>query len=236
MCTILFAYGVYDGFALASNRDEEYGRGFSAPERHPTDDGWYFAPTDDREGGTWLGFNDDGVVVTLSNLPDARGERSRGLLVADLLASPSVDAAVDTAEHLLGTDKYAGFNLVVGSAEGCAVVVNEPGEGHRVVVPDPGVGVVTNSPFDRPDEKARLVADAAPDPPDEPDDWLDASADVLSSHEPSVCVHDEPEGRGTTSSSLVYVPGDTDDAVFRFADGPPCSTAYHTSYTPAKEF
>lgn len=238
MCTIIFAYGVFEGFALASNRDESYGRDFSPPEKRETEDGWIFAPRDERAGGTWIGFNDEGVVVTLANLPVYYDEaRSRGKLCDDLLRAPSVDEARDTLRETYARHDYEGFNVVVGSPDDCFVGVND-GE-LRVVEPDRGVNVVTNSAFDEPSTKAKGVADAVSDPSEHgaARSWLEAIRPLLADHDTGVCVHDEERGYGTTSSNLVYVVPDNHphESLWLFADGAPCETEYET-YTPPKEF
>lgn len=225
MCTIVFAHGVFEGFALASNRDESYGRGFSPPSVTKHADGWYIAPRDDREGGTWVGYNDAGVVVTLSNLPVYDDEtRSRGKLCGDLLRVSSVDEARSLLRETYERHDYEGFNVVVGSSEACFVGVND-GE-LRVVEPDEGLDVVTNSAYDNPGKKASAVAAELPPPEGytTQEEWLDETRTVLSSHDPEVCVHDE--SRGTTSSSLVSVYGNPEEASFRFADGHPCESSY----------
>lgn len=225
MCTIIFAHGVFEGFALASNRDESYGRRFTPPEKRETNDGWVVAPRDERAGGTWIGFNDDGVVVTLANLPVYDDEaRSRGRLCDDLLRASSVNEARDILRDTYARHDYEGFNVVVGSHDACFVGVND-GE-LRVVEPDEGVNVVTNSAFDDPGKKASSVAAELPHPEEfaTQEDWLDETKAVLSSHDPEVCVHDE--SRGTTSSSLVSVYENPADASFLFADGHPCTNPY----------
>jgi uncharacterized protein with NRDE domain len=191
MCTIIFAYGVFEGFALASNRDESYGRSFLPPSVTTHADGWHIAPTDDREGGTWVGYNEAGVVVTLSNLPVYDDEtRSRGKLCGDLLRTSSVDEARSLLRETYERHDYEGFNVVVGSPNDCFVGVND-GE-LRVVEPENGVHVATNSAFDDPGKKASAVATEL-SPPEEyatQEDWLDETRTVLSSHDPEVCVHD----------------------------------------------
>jgi uncharacterized protein with NRDE domain len=226
MCTIAFAYGVFDGVAVASNRDESYGRGYALPGRRDRPRGWLFAPRDERAGGTWVGFNDDAVFVTLSNLPVRRDDaRSRGALSDELLRASSVGEARRVLRSSYERHTYEGFNVVVASPEDCFVGVND-GE-LRVVEADEGVSVVTNSPFDNPDQKARSVADALPDArayTTDPYGWLDAARPLLADHSLGVCAHDGD--RGTTSSNLVYVAPEPDESLWLFADGAPCASSY----------
>lgn len=234
MCTIVFAYGVFDGLAVASNRDESYGRGFAPPEVRRDEGGWLCAPRDELEGGTWIGFNDEGVVVTLSNLPVYDDEtRSRGALVDDLLRSPTVADARERLRDSYARHDYEGFNVVAASSEDCFVGVNDGDL--RVVEPDEGVHVVANTPFDDPGEKTRRVSDAIsePDGDTDPGDWLDSVRPVLADHDLRVCVHDEE--RGTTSSNLLYVGSDPCESSWLFADGAPCETSYESSFQPPKE-
>jgi len=244
MCTVVFAYGVFDGFAVASNRDEQYGRGFSPPSVVEQKDGWYVAPQDEREGGTWVGHNHRGVVVTLSNLPvnpsgkSSKKLRSRGNLVLDLLREPSVEDALIRLRSSFDRHDYPGCNVLVGSPEECFVAINDTaGEGIRVLRPSEGVHAVTNSPFDNPEKKARKVKETAI-PANEyacGTDWLHGMEPLLASHDdPEVCVHDEKNDRGTTSSSLLLA-SVSRGSLFAFADGPPCTSPYE-KYTPPKEF
>lgn len=243
MCTIIFAYGVFDGFAVASNRDEEYGRGFSPPSTVEHEDGWYIAPHDRRKGGTWLGYNSRGVIATVSNLPvnpSGKNEerlRSRGNLLTDLLREPSVGDALSELRSSFDRHDYAGFNIVIASTEDCFVAVNDADAGVRILRPSEGVHVVTNSPFDNPGQKARETKETVP-PTDEytrATDWLHGIRPLLASHgDPEVCVHDDKNRRGTTSSSLLFVPGSREPS-FNFADGSPCMSSY-AEYTPPKEF
>ena len=234
MCTIIFAHGVFDGFALASNRDESYERTFSPPEKRETEEGWVFAPRDDRAGGTWIGFNDDGIVVTLANLPVYYDEaRSRGKLCDDLLRASTVEEARSLLRDTYATHDYEGFNVVVGSPDACFVGVNDGSL--RLVEPDEGVNVVTNSPFDEPSKKAERVAEAAPEPYGHANahDWLKETRSLLSDHEVGVCVHDDENRYGTTSSNLLHVSSNPCDSSWLFADGAPCETPYERVFPAA---
>nr|WP_305882878.1 NRDE family protein [Halobellus rarus] len=109
----------------------------------------------------------------------------------------------------------------------------------RVRELDPGVHVVVNvgldgesldSPY--PERGAEQARDAervrealSPRPDESASEWRDRAAAVLGDHEYGVCVHEPDRGFGTRSSSLLtlFRSGDAD---FRFADGPPCETAF----------
>lgn len=235
MCTIAFAYGVFDGFAVASNRDESYERDFVSPKVRSSkkDAGWRFAPQDERAGGTWVGFNDDGVFVTLSNLPVPRDDaRSRGALCEELLAASSVAEARRILDDSYESHVYEGFNVVVGSSDACFVGVNDGSL--RTIEPDEGVHVVTNTPFDDPGKKARRVEEAIPPAEGDAFGWLEEVRPVFTDHDLGVCVHGD--GRGTTSSNLIYVAPVPRDSLWHFSDGAPCTSSYERVFPPAEDF
>ena len=223
MCTIAFAYDVYPEVVVASNRDEEYGRSFEPPARRDWGDGWVVAPVDRREGGTWLGFNGHGLVVTLANLPvySVEETRSRGLLCRDVLGCGSVDEARGVVERSFVDHGYDGFNLVVLSRQDGFVAVHDTVD--LELYEPSGFEVVTNSRFDEPDEKARKVREKLPDA-GSAEGWLTEMQPVLRDHEADVCAHHD--GRGTTSSNLVVVREPVEESSYRFADGAPCESEY----------
>ncbi len=95
MCTVT---GVrrQDGYELFSNRDETPTRGTAFPPTLQAREGvHYIAPTDPDFGGTWIATNEFGVSLCLLNGPEEthkHGMRSRGLLIRDLIAVPSVES------------------------------------------------------------------------------------------------------------------------------------------------
>jgi hypothetical protein len=229
--------------AVAANRDEAVDRPAAPPTRWRVDGTSVVAPRDDRAGGTWLGHNEAGVVVGLTNLWGVarEGERSRGLLVRDALGTRSAAAAVERVERAVARDDYAGFALVAADGDRAALVEWDG----TLAVRDlpPGVSVVVNVGAALPDgDRFREPAGDAPDagrwraqaadarrlrarltPGDDETAarWLDRAGAALGDHETGACVHGD--GFGTRSSSLV-VPGER----YRFADGPPCETPYRT--------
>lgn len=240
MCTFILAWRAFpeSPVVVAANRDEALDRPSEPPGPLPGHPG-VFAPRDGEAGGTWLGHNDDGVLVGVTNRwteTPLDGERSRGLLVADALDRESAEAAGRFVERAVRETAYAGFNLVVVDAD--AALLYE-WDGRLSVTPlDPGVHVVGNVGADgtgvvpaRREEPARAqIADARramatlrPEPGESAAAWRGRARDLLRDHEYGFCVHGE--GFGTRSSSLVTLGADG-GVDYEFADGPPCETAF----------
>lgn len=240
MCTLILAWRVFDEapVVVAANRDEATDRPSHPPHEWQLEPG-LVAPRDERAGGTWIGHNDAGVFVGISNRWSDRetpGERSRGRLVVDALRSGSAQAAVETTQAAIERDDYDGFNLLVADADAAHVL---EWSGTLVTTRlDPGVHVLMNAGFDgrfrslesRPkaaEAQARAAAwtlDVLEPAAEEPAGaWLDRATDVLADHEHGICVHGD--GYGTHSSSIIALASDG-TATFRYADGPPCTTAF----------
>jgi uncharacterized protein with NRDE domain len=248
VCTLTLAWQVFPDapVVVAANRDERSDRPSEPPERTGTDPA-VVAPRDAEAGGTWIGYNDAGLFVGITNRP-TRGtpaERSRGLLVDDALREPDARAAVSLVERAVDAHGYDGFNLVLADAEGAFlvewdgdlwttrlgpgvhVVVNSGaalgGGGHvadAFVVPD-GPAARAERATERADDARAVRAALTPEPGETSGAWLDRAGAVLADHDYGVCIH--ADGYGTRSSSLLRL-GDTRE--YRFADGPPCETPY----------
>ncbi|WP_121823548.1 NRDE family protein [Halostella salina] len=239
MCTLTLAWRVFEDapVAVAANRDELVDRP-SEPPAAIEDDPRVVAPRDAEAGGTWIGYNEHGLLVAVTNRwvdADLAGDRSRGLLVRDALRHGSAEAAARFVEREAGDHEFDGFNLLLADAD--AALLFEWDGSLRFSRLDPGVHVVVNvgadGRFDVPDarpeaggeqaDNARRVRTAlTPEPGETAAAWLDRAGDVLGDHEYGVCVHGD--GFGTRSSSLIAI--GADGARYRFADGPPCETAY----------
>lgn len=239
MCTCILAWQVFADapVVVAANRDERLDR----PSEPPAARDWetrVVAPQDADAGGTWLGYNEHGVLVAITNRwvdADLAGERSRGLLVRDALRHESAEAAIRYVERDLDGCSYEGFDLV--AADAAAAVLVEWDGTRRVRNFDPGVHVVVNVgadgaytiPSHRAEAGERQAANAdavrtalQPEPGEASREWLDRAATVVGDHEYGVCVHGD--GFGTRSSSLVRLGEDGTD--YEYADGPPCRTAF----------
>jgi uncharacterized protein with NRDE domain len=243
VCTLVFAWqAVADApVVVAANRDEATDRPSEPPGLYQTDP-QVIAPRDARAGGTWIGYNEAGLFVGITNRwVDRAGERSRGQLVADCLGSASADAAIDAVDHAVAADSYAGFNLVVADADRAALLEWDGELG--VTDFEPGVHVVVNvgadgaffEPPERPELGRQQAANATAvrsalsvdeEAPPTAAVWREQAASVLGDHEYGVCVHGD--GFGTRSASLVELGGETTAGVgsYWFADGPPCRTGF----------
>jgi uncharacterized protein with NRDE domain len=238
VCTLTLAWQVFEGapVAVAANRDESLERE-SLPPRRFRERPLIVAPRDAEAGGTWIGYNEFGVFAGITNRwGDAElvGERSRGLLVADVLEAESAAEAATVVETETAAREYEGFYLVVAD-EAAACCYEWNGDLTRTDFA-PGVHVVVNVAVDDDARVPSLRADAAraqarngqavrqelaAGSDETVDDWLDRAGSVLGDHEYGVCIHGD--GYGTRSSSLIALGERSRHA---FAPGPPCVTAY----------
>jgi len=239
VCTLVLAWQVFEDapVVVTANRDEYLDRPSEPPARRD----WgatVIAPKDADAGGTWLGYNEHGVVVALTNrwLDDAiEGDRSRGLLVRDALAAESAEEASRYVEMELDERTYDGFNLV--AADEAAAILVENGGNRAVRTLEPGVHVVVNVGADgryaipatdqEVAEQQATNADAVltalqPEPGELSSEWLNRAATVIADHEYGVCLHRDTFG--TRSSSLITI--GTDGVTYEYADGPPCETEF----------
>jgi hypothetical protein len=120
MCTVVVLFQVHPDYPLviAANRDERYARPSSGPTRL-TQPAAAVAGRDGSRGGTWFGVNDAGVAVAVTDQgPDREDapKRSRGLLVLDALACPTVAAVDGLLQQVDGAD-YNPFALLYADAD-----------------------------------------------------------------------------------------------------------------------
>lgn len=240
MCTIVIAWRQFDDvpIAVAANRDEATDRPSTGPalrEGEPR----VLAPRDERAGGTWMGVNEHGLFAIVANRwtdADLAGERSRGLLTGDVLASESVASATALLRAETADREYEGFTMVVADGSDARVVEWDGTVSDRSL--SPGVHVVVNVGVDgeydvpthrweigeRQARNADRIREAVePTSSEGVEQWLDRASDVLADHDYGACIHQDRYG--TVSSSQVAV--GADGAVdWLYADGPPCTTAF----------
>lgn len=112
MCTIILGVRVEDDalpWTVAANRDERCNRP-SAPPRIIEESGRrILMPQDLVYGGTWVGMNDRGLLVALTNRDDPgehHGDRSRGLLVREALQLKYADDVAALARDTAAQYKH----------------------------------------------------------------------------------------------------------------------------------
>lgn len=238
MCTFILAWKVFDGTPVvaAATRDEALDRPSEPPGRY-RDEPRVVAPRDLEAGGTWIGVNECGVLVAITNRwmeTELGGERSRGQLVADALACESAAAAVDLVGRSVEEHVYDGFYLAIADAS-TASICGWDGTYARTDL-DPGVHVLVNvGPASDPDvpsrretmgrrqaESAVAVRETlSPERDESAADWLERARTVMADHDYGVCRHGEDYG--TRSASLVSLGA---HSTYRYADGPPCETPF----------
>ncbi len=150
MCLILFAYRQHRDYPLIliANRDEYYAR--PTHNAHWWDETPVFAGRDLEAGGTWLGINRRGRLAAVTNVREPGGmkpgKKSRGALTQSFLSGDATPEAY--LQGLTPDDRdYAGFNLLLGDAEGFWFYSNRD---HGIRSIDPGVYGISNGTFDEP--------------------------------------------------------------------------------------
>jgi uncharacterized protein with NRDE domain len=232
MCLVaLFFRAVPDApLVVGANREEWYDRPGEPPQIL---DGpcRAVAGVDPRAGGTWLGVNDRGVLVAVTNRPKLQQPprpRSRGLLVRDLLLNcPRAADAVEAAKRELDSGNYAGCNLVAADRE--RAVVLHAGDWLSVWPLPPGLHVLTNHDVNQEGDVrvAHALAWLGRRPYAKAADCLDALKDLCGQRGgegPPICLYGE--GRGTVSSTLVALRPALAESVYLHAQGPPDRTPY----------
>jgi hypothetical protein len=253
MCTILAALGVWPEapLVIAANRDESLDRPALEPRLWPAGevaDRVVLAPRDLQAGGTWLGLNDAGLFVGITNrrAPADRARRSRGDIVFEALGAGDHQEA---RARVLALDARAfnPFHLLLADRGG-AVIVWADGERLHEQSLAPGIHWITERSFGagptrRHDLLAELVSELESGPLPDPEGWRT----ILADHRPhhlvgerpsaasvgfdSMCVHAQPFNYGTRSSTLIQL-GRRDDPAslgtvrFLHAPGRPCETAF----------
>lgn len=240
MCTLIAAWQVFDDapVAVAANRDEAHSRPFEPPQRRSWEKP-VVAPKDCRAGGTWIGYNERGVVAALTNrwrqpAADEVTTRSRGQLVRTALCEPTTTAAVARLRDELTTNEYRPCHLFVADSEAAVLVLNDgPESGHECHHLDPGLHVVLNAGFDDrwlPPTQTRRSAtqQGAAERIRESlrgsatvDEWRERVTAVVSDHRFGRCLHGA--GFGTRSSSVVVLGA---EPAWEFANGPPCAVPH----------
>jgi uncharacterized protein with NRDE domain len=254
MCTIAVLHRAdpRHPLAIVANRDERLDRP-SLPPRCLRTEPWAIGGVDGISGGTWLGVNEHGLFVGLTNQrapepPDPR-RRSRGLVVTAALGARDADgvaavlATIDPREH-------NPFNLIFGvlgdvrvayGSGDCAKIEIERAPGEIVVLGNDRPGVQDQPKIERararvrealrgsgPLERAlqRAFADHQKPPLKQASSIARQTrfAPEIERELQALCIH--LPFYGTVSASVILFDPAGRPERFLFAPGPPCATAF----------
>lgn len=233
MCTLVLAHGLWPSAPLlvAANRDEAWRRKSESPRPGESGARRIYAPRDIQAGGTWLGVNDAGLFVGITNRfgapPDAR-KRSRGLLVMEALAASTRDEAIDAA-FSRGARAHNPFHLAVADTSGVSILWDD-GRTLQIEHRGPGVHVLTERSLgavdhprdDRLGELDGWLRESDGPPLDELHFWLSGHGeDPLD----GPCVHAPQWEYGTRSSTILWFT-DGGNLGFHWAGAAPCEARW----------
>lgn len=238
MCLLAVQYRLVpeSPILIAANREEYYERPCLPPSIQ-SGKPRVLCGIDQKAGGSWLGVNQNGMFVGLCNRATRMplfGQRSRGLLVLDLLRCNSSKKALDLALSELSKTRYEGCNLVIADAAAGFVIHSE--EEQEVRELQEGLSIIgardVNDPMDERVQMAhRLLTLQTLDSPVK---FLAVASKVFA-RSPS------PPGRpsmvmrgrehGTVSSTLISLGAKPRDAIYQYASGAPDRAKYE-DYSP----
>lgn len=233
MCVLAILYQTaHDApILLASNREEFYDRASQAP-RIQSGKPRIVCGTDRKAGGTWLGINQYGLLIAVTNRPRSSpppDARSRGLLCRELLACRGAREAVDCAQRELSTGRYAGANYLCADGKFAGVVFGGPDL--TISELEPGLHMLTGSGLNQyQDQRAQLIRRLLTL------HKLDSSVTFLAVASRTFSRPPDPCGRhgvvvrdgdyGTVSSTLLALTSRASNAVYQYAPGPPSEVDY----------
>ncbi len=236
MCTLILASQAFADcpLILATNRDEALDRPAQAPTLRTAGTRRILAPKDLVANGTWLGLNDGGLVVAITNrfgVPVDLARPSRGDLVMTALAEPSAHAAFKRLREI-NAAHYNGFHLLMADVDRTFIVWGD-GEQLTSIELDPGLHVITERSFDAaPTQRESLIRELLP-MPQGPAPTRQALQEILTTRaEPTTegVLVDWPEHNyGTRSSTILYL---GHKVQLHHANGRPDTTPFQ-DYSPA---
>ncbi len=235
MCLLGIEFGRFAEFPVLvlANREEFYARPSAGPRlcrRHDETPGW-MGGVDLVAGGTWLGVNDCGVLVAVTNRKKSRipeNAPSRGLLCRKLLAGRDSAHVVEQALRELDGNRFAGCNLLVASCN-CVYVI-EAGDVLKVTQLPHGLHLLANAELNDPADRRieRVRREFTRTNPATPDEWFQSARNICqlpsTGDEPAICL--SGTDRGTVSSTVLGIGRPSSSSRYWFAAGPPSSTAY----------
>jgi len=231
MLTILYRVAKNTPILLAANREESLARPTQFPKIQ-SGTPRIVCGIDKQAGGTWLGVNQFGLLVAVTNRARVRAPlepRSRGLLCRDLLDVRNAREAAELARKELSTGRYSGANYLCADGKFAAVVYG----GHRVEVVELVAGLHTLSSGnlnDVKDERHEFIRRMLTL------HTLDSAVTFLAVASRAFSRKLDGEGRrgvvltggeyGTVSSTLLSLPRKIQQSIYQYSDGPPSDRPY----------
>jgi hypothetical protein len=240
MCLLGIAFGLFDDFPLLvlANREEFYSRPSASPRIvQPLGPGpAWLGGLDLLAGGTWLGANEAGIVVAITNrskvnLPPA--PPSRGQLCRQLLEQTDPQQAAQVATQALEANHYAGCNLLIAGRDQAYVI--EAGDELKSTELPSGLHLLANGPLADPHDLriARVAREFGEPGPESPAAWFAAARRICgltgAGATPPICL--TAPDRGTVSSTVLGIGRRLEDSHFWYAPAPPSSGQYD-DYSP----
>ena len=221
---------------VAANREEVYDRP-SLPPSIQSGKPRILCGIDQDAGGTWLGVNQNGLFVAVSNRPKTLPtfiSRSRGLLCKDMLRAPSAREAMSLAMEESHSGKYNGANFVCADAESGWVVY--AGDEIDAVEMTEGLNIIANGDLnDQSDERVQMAQRLLTlQTLDSPVKFLAIASKVFArppspTGRPSIVIRDPKYG--TVSSTLISLGQKPRDAIYQYSQGAPDESKFE-DYSP----
>jgi hypothetical protein len=233
MCTLIAAFQQWPEIPLlvAANRDEALARPATGPLVW-NGDPCFVAPRDETAGGTWLGLNERGLFVGITNRAGVSAEpskRSRGLLVTDALRATSA-AELSANWKAFDPHAYNPFHLFYADRSAAHLVIWD-GVNLLHLGLEPGLHIITerSAQADHTPRGAlirELWADGARQPPVGPAQYIGLLSRHADPPQEGICVHLDAFGYGTRSSAVLWLGESLSHSRLWWAEGPPCRTPF----------
>src|SRR5262245_23713420 len=239
MCLLGIAFRQFEEVPLLvlANREEYYARPTAGPRvfSQERETPAWFGGIDLVAGGTWLGVNEFGLLVAVTNRQKQsppENPPSRGLLCRSLQRFRQTASAVGAAERELRDNRYAGCNLLIADRDSAVVI--EAGDELKTTRLEPGFHLLANAALNDNDdprilrvrrefEQVRGLGVA---------EWFAEARRVCPLRAegtgPAICL--AGRDRGTVSSTILGIARDPAGSRYWYAPGPP-NVAPYEEYT-----
>ena len=239
MCLFSIVYQTIPGcpVLVLANRDEALNRPSADPavrgNRGP--EGQWLGGLDFEAGGTWLGVNRAGVLVAVTNRPKTQKPdrpKSRGLLCREVLEQGTLEAGEAEFYRQWKSERFAGFNLIMISAEEGRVF--SAGDEFAVQSLTPGIHAVTNRDWNDPSDKriarVRSLLEAFRGENLPLEEWIRRSQSICGLGDEvggdALCLP-PAKGWGTVSSSIIALMDDIKSSRYLHAAGGSDAAPFH---------